>query len=316
MFAKHFGDDVNRASLAQCLLFLATMSVVFAVNSPAFFSPVNITNILTASSVIGLMSIGATFVIASGAIDLATASTMGLASVICAWSVQSLHLSGLAPVLVAIAIGALCGAVAGLLINLTRAPSFIITLGMLSINRALAFIITGGIPIYGLAEHITKMSDSVWLGLPFPAAIMLLSMAVGHVLLTKSRLGAHMLLLGDNAGAAEAMGIRVPRLRLLTFMLAGCFSGLAGFIFMARTNSGDPSAGMNYELMAITAVVLGGANLFGGRATIAGTLAGILCLGVLQNGLNLMAISTFYQTLFVGIVLVLASFLRRLGPKV
>jgi ribose/xylose/arabinose/galactoside ABC-type transport system permease subunit len=104
-------------------------------------------------------------------------------------------------------------------------------------------------------------------------------------------------------------------LRLAIFSLAGCFSGLAGFIFMARTNSGDPSAGMNYELIAITAVVLGGANLSGGRAAIPGTLAGILCLGVLQNGLNLMAISTFYQTLFVGLVLVLASFLRRLGPN-
>ena len=225
MFAKRFLDDVNRASLVQCLLFLAAMSIVFAVNSPAFISPVNITNILTASSVIGLMSIGATFVIASGAIDLATASTMGLASVVCAWSVQTLHLSGPAPVLIATAVGALCGALAGLLVNLTRAPSFIITLGMLSINRALAFIITGGIPIYGLEEHITKISDSVWVGLPFPAAIMLLSMVVGHVLLTKTQFGAHMLLLGDNAGAAEAMGILVPRLRLAIFTSPAAFLG-------------------------------------------------------------------------------------------
>lgn len=315
MFVKSIISDVNRASFLQCLVFLMVMSAVFAFSSPSFISPVNISNILTASSVIGLMSVGATFVIASGAIDLATASTMGLASVICAWSVENMHVQGILPVVIATAVGALCGLAAGLLINLTRAPSFIITLGMLSINRALAFIMTNGIPIYGLDERVTKISDASLLGVPFPATIMLLGMLVGHAVLNKTQLGAHMLLLGDNQGASEAMGILVRRLRLITFSLAGCFSGLAGFIFMTRTNSGDPSAGMNYELMAITAVVLGGANLFGGRATMAGTLAGVLCLGVLQNGLNLMAISTFYQTLFVGLVLVLASFLRRLGPE-
>ena len=315
MFARKFLSDINQASLLQCIVFLAVMSIFFTFNSPVFITQVNIVNILTASSVIGLMAVGATFVIAGGSIDLSTAATMGLSSVVCAWTAQNLHVSGLAPIGIATAVGGLCGLVTGLLINLTRAPSFIITLGMLSINRALAYILTGGVPIYGLEERITKITDATWCGLSFPAAVMLSGMLAGYLLLTRTKFGAHTLLLGDNPGASEAMGLQVPRLRLAIFSLAGCFSGLAGFIFMARTNSGDPSAGMNYELIAITAVVLGGANLFGGRAAIPGTLAGILCLGVLQNGLNLMAISTFYQTLFVRLVLVLASFLRRLGPN-
>jgi ribose transport system permease protein len=200
-------------------------------------------------------------------------------------------------------------------VNVTRAPSFIITLGMLSINRALAFILTGGIPIYGLDESVTRVAEIQFCGFSFPALTMLFGVVAGYLLLNRTQFGAHALLLGDNPLASDAMGIQVSRLRLAVFALAGCLSGLAGFIFMTRTNSGDPSAGMNYELIAITAVVLGGANLFGGRATIPGTLAGVLCLGVLQNGLNLMAISTFYQTLFVGVVLVLASFLRRVGPN-
>ncbi len=291
------------------------MTVFFAFNSPVFITQVNILNILTASSVIGLMAVGATFVIASGAIDLSTAATMGLASVACAWATQNLHVGGLAALGIATAAGGLCGLVTGALINLTRAPSFIITLGMLSINRAPAFILTGGVPIYGLEEQVTKIADLNFCGLPFPAAAMLLAMLAAHLVLTHTKFGAHTLLLGDNPPASAAMGLQVSRLHLAIFALAGCFSGLAGFIFMARTNSGDPSAGMNYELIAITAVVLGGATLFGGRAAIPGTLAGILCLGVLQNGLNLMAISTFYQALFVGLVLVLASFLRRLGPN-
>jgi ribose/xylose/arabinose/galactoside ABC-type transport system permease subunit len=315
MFAKKFLYDINRASLLQCLFFLAVMSVYFSISSSAFFSQVNIVNILTASSVIGLMAVGATFVIASGSIDLSTAAVMALSSVGCAWAAQNLHVSGPAPMCIAIAIGGLCGMITGILINLTKAPSFIITLGTLSIFRASAFILTGGIPIYGLDERITRIAEAQWCGISFPAGVMLLGMAFGYLLLTRTAFGAHTLLLGDNPGASEAMGLQVLRLRLAIFALAGCFSGLAGFIFMARTNSGDPSAGMNYELIAITAVVLGGANLFGGRATIPGTLAGILCLGVLQNGLNLMAISTFYQTLFVGVVLVLASFLRRMGPN-
>ncbi|HEY9775085.1 MAG TPA: ABC transporter permease [Planktothrix sp.] len=315
MFAKYLLRDINQASVLQCLFFLVVMSVIFGFASPSFFTPVNITNILTASSVIGLMAVGATFVIAAGAIDLSTAATMALSSVVCAYAAQNYHASGVAPILIATATGALCGVVTGWLINVTRAPSFIITLGMLSINRALAFILTGGVPIYGLDESVTKVTEVQILALPFPAFTMLLGMALGYLLLTKTKFGAHTLLLGDSAGASEAMGILVSRLRLAIFTLAGSFSGLAGYIFMARTNSGDPSAGMSYELIAITAVVLGGANLFGGRAAIAGTLAGILCLGVLQNGLNLMAISTFYQTLFVGVVLVLASFLRRLGPE-
>ncbi|MBY0357080.1 MAG: ABC transporter permease [Candidatus Obscuribacterales bacterium] len=315
MFAKEFLRDINKTSLLQCIVFLLAMCLFFALNSSAFISPINLCNILTASSVIGLMAVGATFVIASGCIDLAAASIMALSSVTCAWAAQNLHYDGLALVGIAVATGALCGLTSGFLINFTKAPSFIITLGMLSISRALAFILTGGIPIYGLEERVTKIAEMQWFGLSLPALIMLGGMLVGYLLLTRTRFGAHSLLLGDSQAASEAMGLRVPLLRLAIFVLAGCFSGLAGFIFMARTNSGDPSAGMNYELTVITAVVLGGANLFGGRATIFGTLAGVLCLGVLQNGLNLMAISTFYQTLFIGIVLILASLLRRFGPN-
>ncbi|MBX9666530.1 MAG: ABC transporter permease [Candidatus Obscuribacterales bacterium] len=315
MFAKKLLADVNFTSLLQCLVFLLLMSIVFALNSPVFVTPVNIVNILTAGSVIGLMAVGATFVIASGSIDLSTAATMGLSSVVSAWMVQNMQISGPVPLLVATAVGAACGLLTGLLINITKAPSFIITLGMMSIYRAVAFILTNGIPIYGLDEKITSIAEAQFVGLSFPSLLMLAGMVVGYLILSKTKFGAHTLLLGDSQFACEAMGVQVLKLRLAIFTLAGCFSGLAGYIFMTRTSSGDPTAGMNYELIAITAVVLGGANLFGGRATIPGTLAGILCLVVLQNGLNLMAISTFYQTLFVGLVLVLASFLRRLGPE-
>jgi ribose transport system permease protein len=161
MFAKKFLsylNNSNQASLLQCLIFLALMSLFFHFSTASFTTPVNIVNILTANSVIGLMAVGATFVIAGGSIDLSTASTMALSSVACAWAAQNWHISGLLLILLATAIGGLCGVLTGLLINLTRAPSFIITLGMLSIYRALSFIFTGGIPIYGLDENVTTIA--------------------------------------------------------------------------------------------------------------------------------------------------------------
>jgi ribose transport system permease protein len=317
MFAKPLKRQLslNDVYFLQCIGFVACLSIAFTCLSSVFASTVNVSNILTASAVIGLMSLGSTFVIASGAIDLSTSAAMALAGVVCAWVSQHFGVSPLVAALVAVSTGAVCGLVTGWLVNVTRAPSFIITLGMLSIDRALAFIITGGIPICGLSDNITVICQTTLLGIPLPAALMLIAGLIAHFLLKETKFGTHTLLLGDSPIAAQEMGILVDRLRLKVFTLAGVFSGFAGFIFMARTSSGDPSAGQNYELVAITAVVLGGANLFGGRGTIAGTLAGILCLGVLQNGLNLLAISTFYQTLFIGIVLILASFLRRFGPQ-
>jgi len=316
MFANYFRGDLNRLYLAQCVCFLALLVVAFSIATPFFATAENISNVLTASTVIGLMALGATFVIASGAIDLSTGAVMALSGVLSAWFVQKFGINPLEALSVSLSTGIICGALTGWLVNVTRAPSFIITLGMLSIVRAIAYIASGGSPITGLDEGISNLAQLSILGLPLPAAALLVCTAIAYFILSKTQFGTHTLILGDSANAAEAMGLYLNQLRLKIFTLAGIFSGLAGFVFMVRTSSGDPSAGQSYELIAITAVVLGGANLFGGRAAIVGTLLGVLCLGVLQNGLNLMAISTFYQTLFVGLVLVLASFLRRFGPQI
>ena len=316
MFANFLtGNDTNKTYLFQCVGFLVILSLAFSITSPFFISITNLNNILTASAVIGLLALGETFVIASGAIDLSTSATMALSAVVCACIIAKFNVSLELAITISIGVGALCGAVTGWLVNLTKAPSFIVTLGMLSVERAIAFIITGGIPVYGLPDRITGIGQNNCMGIPSAAIIMLGAVLISYLLLSKTKFGKHTLLLGDSPSASEAMGILTDRLRLQIFTLAGIFSGLGGFIFLCRTNSGDPSAGQNYELVAITAVVLGGANLYGGRATILGTFAGILCLGILQNGLNLLAISTFYQTLFIGIVLILASFLRRVGIR-
>lgn len=305
--------SVSHTSFFRCFIFLLSLIFLFSFLSPHFLSLSNFDNILSAASVTGLLALGATFVIAAGGIDLSIASIMALSGTTCAYIIRDLPLSSLEALLICILIGTICGFVTGLLVITTRAPSFIVTLGMLSIARALAYIIADGTPIYGLPPYITQFGQGKWANLSIPVLIFVTSSCIAYILLHKTSFGLNTLVYGDNAPAAEAMGIRLNMLRLKIYALSGLFSGIAGFVFMARTNAGDPTAGQNYELVAITAVILGGTKLFGGQATILGTFLGALCLGTLQNGLNLLAVSTYYQVLFIGVVLIGAALLERLG---
>ena len=299
-------------SFARNCAFLLILCVFFSISSRYFLTFSNIENILTSSSVLALLALGSVFVIASGGIDLSVAAVMALSGVVTAAVYRdNPELSSWLALPICASVGTLCGVVSGILLALTRAPSFIISLGMLSVTRALAYIVSNGAPIYDLPQNVTEWGQGTVLGVPGPVAIMLLALIGSYLILHHTRLGTHILVLGDNSFAAEAMGIRIHNLRTKIFAISGALSGVAGFVFMTRTNAGDPTAGQNYELMAITAVILGGANLFGGKATIIGTVMGVLCLGVLQNGLNLLAVSSYYQVLFVGIVLISAAMLER-----
>jgi ribose/xylose/arabinose/galactoside ABC-type transport system permease subunit len=256
-----------------------------------------------------------TFVIASGGIDLSIASVMALVGTLCAYLVQESTFSPFTALFFCLISGGLCGFVTGGLLNLTGAPSFIVTLGMLSVARAFAYIVANGTPIYGLPPQITAAGQGKFFMISLPVLILLIAALIAHFILHHTRFGLHTLVYGDSPCATEVMGVSVSKLRLKIYSLCGAFAGLSGFVFMARTNAGDPTAGQNYELVAITAVILGGAKLFGGQASILGTLLGVLCLGVLQNGLNLLAVSTYYQVLFVGVVLIGSAFLERVGAR-
>lgn len=308
-------DKIRTNGLLQCACFLLILVVGFSLGTDYFFSFNNLMTILTASTVIGLMALGATFVIASGGIDLSTAAVMALAGVITAYFCKNYGLHPALAMLMALGVGTCAGVLTGLLINITNAPSFIVTLGMYSIMRALAFIISGGVPVYGLPESVLNLAQMSLFGIPAIVWLFICCVLLCFYLISLTRFGTHTLFMGDNHTAAQALGLPVQKLRIRIFALAGALSGLAGFVFIARTNSGDPTAGQSYELIAITAVILGGANLFGGRASIIGTAMGVLALGILQNGLNLMAISTFYQILFVGLVLLGSAFLRHERPS-
>jgi ribose transport system permease protein len=293
----------------ESLVVLIVLMAVMAVLSPHFLSVSNFLNILLATSTIGVLAIAATFVIGSGGLDLSLGSVMGLSGVVGAFVAVTLGLPSLLGVAACIATGALAGYVNGLVVTRALVPAFIVTLGMLGIARGLALVITNGQVIYGLPSALLFLGQGRPFGIPVPVIFLVVTAIVAHCVLAYSRFGRHTLALGDSETAARAAGIRVERMRRGLYTLSGALAGLAGMLYMARVNAGDPTSGQNYELTAITAAIIGGTNLFGGRGSILGTMIGALIMGVLQNGLNLMAVQSYYQQMAIGAVLVLAVFI-------
>ena len=293
----------------ESLVVLVVLSAVMAVLSPYFLSVSNMLNILLATSTIGVLAIAATYVIGSGGLDLSLGSVMGLSAVVGAHVAVNLGLPSVVGLLACILAGAAAGYVNGQLVTRAFVPAFIVTLGMLGLARGLALVISDGRVIYGLPPLMVYVGQGRPLGIPMPVIIFVVTAIVAHLVLAYSRFGRHTLAIGDSESAARAAGIRVERMRRILYTLSGALAGLAGILFMARVNSGDPTAGLIYELTAITAAIIGGTNLFGGRGSILGTMIGALIMGVLQNGLNLLAVQSYYQQMAIGAVLILAVFI-------
>jgi len=296
-------------SLGVLILLVLVMSVL----SPFFLSISNFFNILVATSVIGVLAVGATFVISSAGLDLSLGSVMGFAGVVGALAMNKLGLPWVFGIVGCLAAGVFAGSISGWLVTRGKIPAFIVTLGMLGLARGLALVLSDGKPIYGLPEWFVYLGQGRPFGVPMPAIIFLFTALVAHYVLSYTRFGRYTLVVGDNETAARAMGIRVENHRLKLYMLSGLMAGIAGLIFSARVNAGDPTAGLNYELTAITAAIIGGTNLFGGRGSIFGTLIGALIMGVLQNGLNLLAVQSYYQQMAIGAVLIFAVWLDQLN---
>ena len=299
----------------ELLIVLAVLCAAMAALSSAFLSVSNLLNILLSTSVFGVLAIGMTFVISSAGIDLSVGSILALSGVVGAMLTSNLDLPWIVGILGCLAMGALTGAVNGFLITEGAIPPFIVTLGMLGVARGVGLVLSDGVSIYGLPQQMVWLGQGRPFGVPMPVVILLLTALVAHVLLAHTRFGVYAQVIGDNEAAARAMGVRVERMKVLLYTLSGLLSGLAGLLFAARINSGEPTAGISYELTAITATILGGTNLFGGRGSVVGTLIGALIMGVLQNGLNLLAVRPFYQQIAIGAVLILAVWLDRINSS-
>ncbi|MDM5340616.1 ribose ABC transporter permease [Fictibacillus enclensis] len=294
------------------LIGLAIILIVLSILSPQFFTLANILNVLRQVSINALIAFGLTFVILTGGIDLSVGSMLALSGAITA----GLMAGGTDPILamlVGLAAGAVMGAINGLIITKGKVAPFIATLATMTVFRGLTLVYTDGKPITGLSDHMSfvLMGRGYFAGIPIPVIWMLASFAVLWFLLKKTTFGRRTYAIGGNEEASLLSGIKVDRIKVMIYSLTGLLSAFAGIILTSRLNSAQPTAGTAYELDAIAAVVLGGTSLSGGRGWIFGTLVGALIIGVLNNGLNLLNVSSFYQQVVKGGVILLAVLLDR-----
>jgi ribose transport system permease protein len=286
------------------LVILVVMWAVLALLSPYFFTVDNLFEITLQTAVIAIIAAGETFVIISGGIDLSVGSVFACAAVIGGLvytSTQSLYLS-LATTILA---GAMFGLTNGLLITKVRVPPFIATLGMMGIARGFALILSRGIPIYGLDDRYKfigqgKLFDVI----PVPTMIVLVVFAAGFVLMNYSRFGRFIYAIGSNTEAARLSGVNVPAVTIGIYTICGLLSGLASTVEAGRLATVQPAGGNGYELLAIGAVLIGGASTFGGEGSILATLIGALMVTTIRNGLNITGVNAFWQYVVNGVVII------------
>ncbi|MFP7224651.1 ribose ABC transporter permease RbsC [Priestia filamentosa] len=297
--------------LGPLLGFIILVAIVSILN-PSFLEPLNLLNLLRQVAINALIAFGMTFIILTGGIDLSVGSILALSSAL----IAGMIVSGIDPILailIGCILGAVMGAINGLLITKGKMAPFIATLATMTIFRGLTLVYTDGNPITGLGENYAfqLFGRGYFLGIPVPAITMIISFAVLWVILHKTSFGRKTYAIGGNEKAALISGIKVPRVKVMIYALAGLLSALAGAILTSRLNSAQPTAGTSYELDAIAAVVLGGTSLSGGRGLIVGTLIGALIIGTLNNGLNLLGVSSFFQMVVKGVVILIAVLIDR-----
>lgn len=278
----------------------------FAIASPRFLSSSNLFTIARQVSMYGIASIGMTFVILIAGIDLSAGSVITIVNIVCAYLMVKSGFSMTMAVILALVLAVGIGVLNGFLVSSVGIPAIIATFATQTIFAGTAYLLSGGTPIYGFDERFKVIGQGYIGPVPVPVIIMIICFAIGSFILNKTYFGRYFYAVGGNEEAAKLSGIRVGRIKYLTYALAGLFSGLAGIVMLSRTNSAQPTAGIGYEFDVITCVVLGGVSVAGGIGKISNVVAGVLIIGVLTNGMVLLNVSTFSQMIVKGIVLILA----------
>ncbi|MCW2478658.1 ribose ABC transporter permease [Candidatus Symbiopectobacterium sp. NZEC135] len=296
---------LEQKSLIALLILIAVVSSM----SPNFFTVNNLFNILQQTSVNAIMAVGMTLVILTSGIDLSVGSLLALTGAVAA-SIVGLEVNALLAVFGALALGAAIGAGTGVIVAKGKVQAFIATLVMMLLLRGVTMVYTNGSPINtgfsDVADAFGWFGIGRPLGIPTPIWLMVIVFIAAWYMLHHTRLGRYIYALGGNEAATRLSGISVDKVKIIVYALCGLLSALAGIIEVARLSSAQPTAGTGYELDAIAAVVLGGTSLAGGKGRIVGTLIGALILGFLNNGLNLLGVSSYYQMIVKAAVILLA----------
>lgn len=335
--ASGSGFDLGRVLLEGRAFFaLIAIIAIFSSLSPYYFSTANFLTMASHVAIFGLLAIGMLLVILTGGIDLSVGSTLGLCGVIAGALMQGVTLEPLGvilypPVWVVViltcVVGALVGLTNGILIAFFKVPAFVATLGLLYVARGIALLMTNGLTYNNLGGRPELGNTGFdWLGfnrvLNVPIGVLILAAVaiLASVLLNRTAFGRWVYSTGGNQRAAELSGVPVKRVTILVYVLSGICAAIAGLVLSSQLTSAGPTAGTTYELTAIAAVVIGGAALTGGRGNIRGTMLGAFVIGFLADGLVIIGVSAYWQTVFTGAVIVLAVLLNsiqygRRGPK-
>lgn len=298
----------------KSLIGLILLCLIITFVTPSFLTVANITNVFTQVSVNAIIAVGMTFVILTGGIDLSVGSTLAISGAISASVIKSTGNIFLA-IIAASIVGILVGFVNGFLIAKGKLQAFIATLATMTIFRGLTLVFTNGTPISKLPESFLNIGNAKLGFIPIPVLITVVVAAISIYVLSQTRFGRYLYALGGNEESAKLSGINTDRIKMLTYVVSGFVSAIAGVIITSRIGSASPNAGTGFELDAIAAVVIGGTSLSGGEGKISGTIIGALIIGILNNGLNLMNVSPFYQSIVKGLVILIAVLLDKKSRK-
>lgn len=285
---------------------LVILFAFFSLTAPSFLTIDNVFNILRQVSIVGIAAVGMTFVMLTSGIDLSIGSIMAVSGVIAAKIMLIYKFSPLLTCIIVLLLCILIGLFNGFLVNELSIPPLISTLATMTSLRGLAYIITGGLPVFGFDRSFSKLGQGYMWFIPIPVIIMTIIFILGILYLDKTIQGRYIYGVGGNEEATRLSGINIKKVKYLVYTLCSLLSGIAGIILLSRTNSGQPSAGVGYEMDVITAVVLGGVSMKGGEGKLSFVVIGVLIMGILTNGMIMLNINDYVQQLVKGLVLITA----------
>lgn len=306
---------INNIRQYGLLIVFGIICLIISLITPQFLTISNLTIIVTQVSINALLAFGVTFVIITGGIDLSLGSIVAVSGVTSAMLAHPDSYPVLIPIIMGLLAGLLMGAFNGFIITKSKIAPFIVTLGTMTIGRGLALILSDGRPVSNLSDSFNYLGSGTVLGIPVLILIFILVFALCSIILSKTILGRYIYAIGGNEQAARASGINIDRVKLSVYSISGLLAGLAGILLASRITTGQPNAGAGFELDAIAAVVIGGTSTVGGRGTMAGTLIGVLLIGVINNGLDLLNVTSYYQQVVMGIIIIGAVVLDSLNQK-
>lgn len=297
------------------LIGFAALCIALSIISPAFLTESNILNILRQVSTNANLALGMTLVIIICGIDLSVGSIVALSGTVTGGLIAFSSVPIPVAVFAGVVVGTFAGAFNGVMVAYTGIPSFIVTLAMLNIARGAAYVYTGGQPIRVMNESFNVIGAGYLGPIPLPVIYSFIFLVITAIILNKTKLGRHIYAVGGNKEAARFTGIKIKRIEIFVYTFSGFLAAFSGVVLAARMFSGQPTVGNGFELDAIAAVVLGGTSMTGGIGKIGGTLIGVLVIGVLNNGLNLLNINSFWQLIIKGIVILAAVYVDMMKKR-